>query len=275
MVVRVQQAGSGGDDAVAVGIGIVSEGDVEAVPQLGEPGHRVGRGAVHPDLPVPIGRHLTEGRIHHVVDDRQVEAVALSDLGPEGDAGAAERMHAEPQAAGSDHFEIDDIDQVLDVRGHVVVLVHGGRLEGLLEGLAPHVRKARLEQAVRLALDGRRHLLAGGSAVRGVVLEASVLGRVVGWRRHDAVGGTAAGHAIVSEDRVGDRRRRGKAAGGVDHHVHRASGEHLEDRPELRFGQRVRVATEEQRPVNALRLPVTAHRLAHGQDVRLVERSRE
>jgi hypothetical protein len=40
-VVRVQQTRLGRDDAVAVGVGVVSEGDVEPVAQLDEAGHRV------------------------------------------------------------------------------------------------------------------------------------------------------------------------------------------------------------------------------------------
>ena len=57
VVVGVHQPGGGRDDAVAVGVGVVAEGDVEPVLQLHQAGHRVGAGAVHADLAVVIDRH--------------------------------------------------------------------------------------------------------------------------------------------------------------------------------------------------------------------------
>src|SRR5207237_34564 len=52
VVVRVQEARGGRDDAVAVGVGIVGEGDFEFVFQFYEPGHRVRARAIHADLAV-------------------------------------------------------------------------------------------------------------------------------------------------------------------------------------------------------------------------------
>src|SRR3712207_9362225 len=70
--------------------------------------------------------------------------------------------------------------------------------------------------------------------------------------------------------------RSGRGAGvGVDHDVDAVGAEHLDDRARGRLGQRVRVAAQEQRAVDALRLPVAADRLRDRQDVRLVERSEE
>ena len=77
-VVRVEQAGGRRDDAVAVGVGVVAERDVEAVAQRDQPGHRVRRRRVHPDLAVPVDGHEPERRVDRVVGDRQVEAVALA-----------------------------------------------------------------------------------------------------------------------------------------------------------------------------------------------------
>ena len=61
-VVRVEEARARRDDPVAVGVGVVAEGDVEAVLQRDQAGHRVGRRGVHPDPPVPIAGHEREVR---------------------------------------------------------------------------------------------------------------------------------------------------------------------------------------------------------------------
>ena len=67
-------------------------------------------------------------RIELLVDDRQVEVVALGDR-PVREAGAAERVDPEPQAARADRVEVDDRGQV-DVGGDVVVAVDGRAVAG-------------------------------------------------------------------------------------------------------------------------------------------------
>src|SRR5262249_10646281 len=52
VMVRVQQAGRGGDNSVTIRVGIVAEGDVEAVLEFDQAGHRKGAGAIHPDFAV-------------------------------------------------------------------------------------------------------------------------------------------------------------------------------------------------------------------------------
>ena len=209
-----------------------------------------------------------------VVDHRQVEPVALGDGRPVGDARAAQRVHAEAQPAGADRLQVDDGGQVVDVGGDVVVRARRRRRPARTARARTPV-EARVEQLVGLALDPRRDLGVGRAAVGRVVLEAAVLGRVVRRRDHDPVGGARRPPPrlwvrIACE--ITGRRR--VAVVGVDHHVHAVGGQHLEDRAEGRLGQRVGVAAEEQRAVDALRRAVVADGLADRQDVRLVERAR-
>ena len=174
--------------------------------------------------------------------------MALRDRLPVGQTGAAQRVHAEPQPGAADRVEVDDGRQVVDVGGDVVA----PRDAGLLVGHAGNVAEPLLEQPVRLALDPARDVGVGRPAVRRVVFEAAVAGRVVRRRHDDPVRRRAAAVAVVGQDRMrDDRRGRGEVV-GVDHHVDAVRREHLDDRAKGRLGERVRVAAEEERAVDAL-----------------------
>ena len=152
-MVRVHQPGARRDDPVPVGVGVVGEGDIEPVAQLDQPRHRVRRRRVHPDPAVPVAGHEPELRVDDLVGDRQVEAVAVADRRPVGDAGAAERVHAEPKPGAADGVHVDDRGEVVDVAAHEVV---GGRPGArLLDRDAPDAVEIRLDQPVRLVLDRR------------------------------------------------------------------------------------------------------------------------
>jgi hypothetical protein len=78
----------------------------------------------------------------------------------------------------------------------------------------------------------------------------------------------------MAEDRVRDHRGRRAAVGVVDDHLRAPAGQHLDDRAESRLRQGVRVAAEEQRPVDPLRLAVAADGLGDRDHVGLVEGAR-
>ena len=70
---------------------------------------------------------------------------------------------------------------------------------------------------------------------------------------------------------MGDDRRRGVPVGGIHADLDAVRDEDLQRGPERRFGQRVRVAADEEGAVRALRRAVAADRLGHRDDVGLVE----
>jgi hypothetical protein len=72
------------------------------------------------------------------------------------------------------------------------------------------------QECVGLLFDPPRHIGVGGAAVRWVVLEASVLRRVVRGRHHDPVGEPILAPAVVSQDRVGNDGCRRVAALRID-----------------------------------------------------------
>ena len=121
VVVGVHQAGRRRDDPVAVGVRVAGDGDVEAVLELDQPGHRVRRGAVHADLAVVVERHERERRVDLLVDDLDVEAEPVADRVEVGDARAAERVGADAYPRLADRVDVDDVRQVVDVGRDVVV----------------------------------------------------------------------------------------------------------------------------------------------------------
>ena len=195
---------------------------------------------------------------------------ALGDRLPVAQARPAERVDAEPQARAADRVEVDHRREVVDVGGDVVAPLH----RRVLEGHALDAVEARLEQRVGGVLDRAGHVGVGRPAVRRVVLEAAVAGRVVRRRDDDAVGRAAPAAAVVGEDRVRDHRRRRGAVVGVEHDVDAVGAEHLDDRARRGLRQRVRVAAEEQRALDPGAGAVARDGLGDGEHVRLVERAR-
>ena len=115
VVVGVEQPGVRRDDTVAIRVGVVPGCDGELVLAADQGGHGGRRGAVHPDLAVPVQCHEPEGGVHDRVDDGQVETVTLADLAPVGHARPAERVGAD-----ADPGRLD--------RGHVHHLPEGGHV---------------------------------------------------------------------------------------------------------------------------------------------------
>ncbi|AAF09889.1 hypothetical protein DR_0304 [Deinococcus radiodurans R1 = ATCC 13939 = DSM 20539] len=114
VVVGVHQAVFG-HDAVAVGVGVVADGDVEIVLEAQQARHRVGAGAVHANLAVLVHRHEGEARVDLAVDDGQAEAIARLNRLPHRQAGPTERIDADAHARLPNHIQVDDLRQLLDV----------------------------------------------------------------------------------------------------------------------------------------------------------------
>jgi len=117
----------------------------------------------------------------------------------------------------------------------------------------------------------------GGSHVRRtaawrVVLEPSVLRRIVRRRQDHAIGQVLGADAVVGQDRVRDHGRGRVSVAGVDHRENVVCGKDLQDAGEGRSRERVSVDAQEQRPIDAILPPVEADRLSDRQHVGLVER---
>ena len=268
VVIRVHEPAIRGHDAVPVGVGIVAGRDVVGVLRGDQRGHRVRRGAVHPDLAVPVQRHRAPGRVDQRVDDGQVEPVPLGDRVPVVDAGAAQRIGADPHPGVAYRVEVEHRRQVVDVRGEVVVGAGGVRGPGAGQRDAPDAGEAVAQVRVGGVLHGRCGLAARRPAVRRVVLEAAVIGRVVRRGDHDAIGQAGRAAPVVRQHRVRQGGRRGVAVAAVDQDGDPIGGEHLERGRPGRLGQRVGVPGEKQRAVGPAQV---RDRLAGRGDVVVVE----
>ena len=116
VMIGIHQARAARHDAVPVGVGVVAEGDVEAVLEPDQLRHGVGRRAVHADLAVPVQRHEAERRIHRVVHDLHVDPETFGDRRPERYARSAERIDADLELRVADGFHVHDRTQVGHVR---------------------------------------------------------------------------------------------------------------------------------------------------------------
>ena len=94
-MVGIEQSLAVADDAVAIGIGVARKGNVEPILEADHPRHGVRRRRVHADLAVPVDGHEAEGRVDRVIDDLEVQAVAIADSIPIGHAGAAQWIDAD------------------------------------------------------------------------------------------------------------------------------------------------------------------------------------
>ena len=131
------------------------------------------------------------------------------------------------------------------------------------------------EQRVGAVLNPLGHVGVRRSAVRRVVLEAAVLGRIVRGRDHDAVGEVGRAAAVVGENGPRDDRRRRDAAVALEDGLDTVRGQHFERGALRRLGQRVRVLAHVERTIDAVSAPVVADRLRDRRDVRLGERAVE
>ncbi len=271
VVVGRQQSCAPGDDPVPVVVGVAGEGEVEAILQLDQSLHRIRRRRVHADLAVPIDRHEPEGRVDGLVDDGEVQPVAIGDRPPVVDTGAAEGIDAEVDPCAADGVHVDHIGQIGNVGIEVVMPMGRGGEQRLLGRDPLHALQATFEKRVRPGFDPVGDGAFRRPAARRVVLEAAVVGRIVRRGDHDAVGEPGLAPAVVREDGVGHDRGRGVLVSRRGHDLHPVGRQHLQGAGKSRDGKCVRVHAEEQRPVDLLLRAVQADRLTDGENVPLVE----
>ena len=138
-----------------------------------------------------------------------------------------------------------------------------------------HSGEITVQERVGGLLDPTGDISVRRSAIRRIIFEPAILGRIVRGRNDDAVREARCPSLVIGQDRVGnDRGRRVFAAFG-DHRFDTVGREHLQRAGKSGFRQRMRIDAHEQRPIDTRRRPVQANRLCDRQDMPFIERTRE
>ena len=176
-------------------------------------------------LPSQSHGHEAERRVDLLVDDGEAEPVALGDRAPSS-ARPRRPSGSTPMRtpARADRVQVDHVGRGPRRRPR------RSRDACVVERGAPARRASRCtpsrpaaSSALARSWIHARDVGVGRAAVRRVVLEAAVLGRVVRRRDDDAVGEPRRPPAVVGEDGVGDGGRRRVAVARVEHDGRRRS----------------------------------------------------
>ncbi len=256
---------------MAIGIGVIGKRDVEFPAQADQSLHRVGRRAIHPDLSIPIDGHESKGRVDGVVHHGRRDLVAIDDRRPVLDGSPTQRVDADSDAAYANLCHVDDVREVADIGRDVIVRMNAGCFARALQRNAMHASELLLEEIVRGGFDPAGNVDVGGPAIGGIILEASVLGRIVGRRNDDAVGQPCLVPLVVHQDRMRDDGRRCISAPGIDHRLDAIGREHFQGTGKRRLRQRMRVHAHKQRTVDSGAMAIETDGLRDRQDMRLIE----
>ena len=189
---------------MAVGVGVVSGRNVEAVAVGNQRSHRKWARAVHANLGIPVEGHEAELKVDVRVDHGEVQAVALADLSPIMHGCSAHRIGPDAHTRTGDGLEVE---HAAELRNVVVAEVE--RLRRWLGAL--YLAKAGCDEFVGSRGDHVGCVRVGRATVRRVVFDATFGRRVVARGDHDAVGaGRIAGCevGVVIDDRNRDGRGR-------------------------------------------------------------------
>ncbi len=143
-------------------------------------------------------------------------------------------------------FHVHNAVQVVHVRRDQVNLVGGVGFERFFKAEPPDILQTLANDFVRAVLNPFGGVGVRGSAVRGVVFETAVIGRIVGRRDDHPIRQSALPASVVSEDGVRNHRRRGVAHVRVDHNFHAVARKNLNRAVKRWLGEGVRVHPNEE-----------------------------
>ncbi len=134
--------------------------------------------------------------------------------------------------------------------------VRGVGTQGFFMANARYADDLLGQQFVGLVLDPLGDIAVSRAAVGRVVLEATALRRVVRRGNDDAVSQPGRAATVVTDDRVGHRRRWRVLVTFGDHHLYAIGSQHFKRGGSGWRGQRVGVGPQKQRAVDAVGLAI-------------------
>ena len=266
-----QQAHAGGDDAVAVVVGVAGKGNVVLVFQRNQRGHGVFARRVHADTAIPVQRHEAEGGVHLLAHHAEIQRIFFGNPGPVVHTCAAQRVNPHADTRAADQVHVNHIGQVGYVRGDVVMAVGGVGAQRLGVGHALHVPEAGFQMHIGGFFNPAGNVAVGRTAVSGVVFVAAVFGRVVRRGHQNAIGQPRGTALVVDQDGVGYGGRGGVFIAFGQHHMHAVGGQYLQRGSTCGLGQCVGIDTQKHRTGNVVQRAVLANSLGNGQHVLFVK----
>ena len=171
-----------------ISVGIVPESHLVLIFQSDQPGHRIGTRTVHPNFAVVINGHERKCGVDYWICNDDVQPVDGIDRLPIGQGRSTQRVHAKPEVSAANRIHVNNILEIANVRQDEIFLVSGRGADGFSKRNALDPCIPCSLQFVRAILYPAGHVDIGWTAIGRVVLEASVLRRIVRWRNDDAVG---------------------------------------------------------------------------------------
>ena len=283
VVVRIHQT-VGCHDSVTVRVGVISGrnvvGSISVLIRshcIAKRSHRIGRGAIHADLSIPVQCHEGPCGVNLGVHNGQFQAVALGDRSPVVHRCSAQRIGANAHAGLANRIDIDDLVKLIDIVGEVVETVDAGVIQQVRTQHAIDLAPALFKDFVCTLGDPRGRIGVRGTTVRRVVLEAAVTRRVVAGGDDDTVSQPLPCHAqvlgctICAEDRHRNRGGRSERSACINADINVIGSQDFQSGPPCGFAQRVGVATNEKRAIEALLGSVVDDRLGDCNDVCFIE----
>ncbi len=260
---------------MSVMIGIASKGDVESILDAKQPLHRIDGGRVHPDLAIPIHRHEAKRGVDLIADDRQVQTITLGNSSPVMHAGTPQWVNAHVNTGAANRLHVNDAAQIIDIGAKKIMPVGGIRMQRLFQRDSDNTIQPGFQQCVGPCFDPASDVGIGRAAVGRVVLETTVVWRIMRGRDDDAVGHTCAPPLVVDQNGMRHGWRRRVFIPFCQHHFDTICCQHFQRAGVGRLRQGMGIDPDEQWAIDAMLLAVLANSLSNGQYMRFIEAARK
>ena len=186
-----------------------------------------------------------------------------------------QRVYAQFEMGAANGVDVDDVAEIANIGENKIFLMRGRGSNRFFEWNAFDSGISRAQQFVRTILHPARDFGIGWTTVGRVVLETSVLGRVVRWRDDDAVGEVILATTVVHEDGARDDRSRRYTVVFLNDRFNAIRRQHFERGALGRRRNGMRILPHAERPVDGLPSTVIADCLCDRENVRFVKGAME
>ncbi len=273
VMVGIHQTDGRSHDPMAVGIGVVAEGEIEPVFEFDQAGHRIRAGTIHANLAIVVDRHESELRVSLVIYDGDIQSIPFGDRSPIPDAGPTQGVGSQLDSRRFDRVEIHNVGQIGDVGIEQISRVRRAGLEGGVVRDPLHGRVLATQDLVGSVLHHAGDVGVGRSTVRRVIFEPAIFGGIMGGSDDDPICQARCAAAVIAQDGMRHDGRRREAVAVLDDGLDAVGRQNFQGSTFGRCGQSVRVFPQKQRASNPFRLAELDQRLGDGRNVGIGKRA--